>query len=105
MESVYKGKGCGPQALGSPNKMISKIAKVASKAKEIDQAYRKEAADAKKDPDYLKFMIDNEAPDSSNKKKANCWKGYKAVGKKKSPSGKKTKSGKFKMVNNCVKKK
>ena len=57
MESVYK-KGCGPQALGSPNKMISKIAKVASKAKEIDQAYRKEAADAKKDPDYLKFMID-----------------------------------------------
>jgi hypothetical protein len=32
-----------------------------------------------------------------------CWKGYKAVGKKKSPSGKKTKSGKTKMVNNCVK--
>tara|TARA_R100000544_G_C2218361_1_gene55940 strand:- start:39 stop:470 length:432 start_codon:yes stop_codon:yes gene_type:complete len=33
-----------------------------------------------------------------------CWKGYKAKGKKKSPSGKKTKSGKIKMVNNCVKK-
>tara|TARA_R110000744_G_scaffold93610_1_gene180821 strand:- start:10 stop:381 length:372 start_codon:yes stop_codon:yes gene_type:complete len=33
-----------------------------------------------------------------------CWKGYKAKGKKKSPSGKKTKSGKVKMVNNCVKK-
>jgi len=32
-----------------------------------------------------------------------CWKGYKAVGKKKSPSGKKTKGGKTKMVNNCVK--
>ena len=45
----------------------------------------------------------SDAPDSSNKKKANCWKGYKAVGKKKSPSGKKTKGGKTKMVNNCVK--
>ena len=33
-----------------------------------------------------------------------CWKGYVAKGKKKSPSGKKTKSGKAKMVNNCVKK-
>jgi hypothetical protein len=37
-------------------------------------------------------------------KAASCWKGYKAKGKKKSPSGKKTKSGKIKMVNNCVKK-
>ena len=36
-------------------------------------------------------------------KKATCWKGYKSVGKKKSPSGKKTKSGRAKMVNNCVK--
>ena len=32
-----------------------------------------------------------------------CWKGSKAVGKKKSPSGKKTKSVRSKMVNNCVK--
>ena len=40
------------------------------------------------------------------KKAPSCWKGYVAKGKKKSPSGKKTtKSGKFKMVNNCVKKK
>jgi len=38
-----------------------------------------------------------------NKKAASCWKGYKAAGKKKSPSGKKTKGGKTKMVNNCVK--
>jgi len=38
------------------------------------------------------------------KKKNTCWKGYKAKGKKKSPSGKKTKGGKVKMVNNCVKK-
>jgi len=37
------------------------------------------------------------------KKGPKCWKGYKAVGKKKSPSGKKTKGGKTKMVNNCVK--
>ena len=33
-----------------------------------------------------------------------CWKGYTAQGKKKSPSGKKSKSGRIKMVNNCVKK-
>ena len=37
-------------------------------------------------------------------KKMTCWKGYKAAGQKKSPSGKKTSSGKTKMVNNCVKK-
>ena len=37
-------------------------------------------------------------------KRMSCWKGYKAKGKKKSPSGKRTKSGKIKMVNNCVKK-
>ncbi len=37
-------------------------------------------------------------------KKMTCWKGYVAKGKKKSPSGKKTKSGRVKMVNNCVKK-
>tara|TARA_B110000238_G_C15723697_1_gene267792 strand:+ start:154 stop:312 length:159 start_codon:yes stop_codon:yes gene_type:complete len=37
------------------------------------------------------------------KKAPSCWKGYKAAGKKKSPSGKKTKGGKTKMVNNCVK--
>ena len=35
--------------------------------------------------------------------KNSCWPGYVAKGKKKSPSGKKTKSGKIKMVNNCVK--
>jgi hypothetical protein len=35
-------------------------------------------------------------------RKQKCWKGYTAKGKKKSPSGKKTKSGKIKMVNNCV---
>ena len=38
------------------------------------------------------------------KAEASCWKGYKAEGKKKSPSGKKTKGGKVKMVNDCVKK-
>tara|TARA_R110000787_G_scaffold274089_1_gene381973 strand:+ start:1102 stop:1224 length:123 start_codon:yes stop_codon:yes gene_type:complete len=32
-----------------------------------------------------------------------CWKGYKKEGTKKSPSGKKTKSGRVKRVNNCVK--
>ena len=39
------------------------------------------------------------------KKGPSCWKGYKAVGKKKSPSGKRDKNGKIKMVNNCVKRK
>ena len=42
--------------------------------------------------------------DIAPKKAASCWKGYVAKGKKKSPSRKKTKSGKIKMVNNCVKK-
>jgi len=37
------------------------------------------------------------------KKGPSCWKGYRAAGKKKSPSGKKTKGGRTKMVNNCVK--
>tara|TARA_E500000081_G_C5963135_1_gene274670 strand:- start:146 stop:367 length:222 start_codon:yes stop_codon:yes gene_type:complete len=32
-----------------------------------------------------------------------CWDGYEARGKKKSPSGKRTASGRIKMVNNCVK--
>tara|TARA_R110000803_G_scaffold131018_1_gene198244 strand:- start:348 stop:488 length:141 start_codon:yes stop_codon:yes gene_type:complete len=35
------------------------------------------------------------------KRKNTCWKGYKAKGKKPSPSGKKV-NGKIKMVNNCV---
>ena len=38
------------------------------------------------------------------KAKNSCWAGYVAKGKKKSPSGKKTKGGRTKMVNNCVKK-
>tara|TARA_R110001592_G_scaffold188451_1_gene433749 strand:- start:296 stop:739 length:444 start_codon:yes stop_codon:yes gene_type:complete len=42
--------------------------------------------------------------DIAPKKAAKCWKGYVAKGKKKSPSRKKTKGGKIKMVNNCVKK-
>jgi len=42
---------------------------------------------------------------AKSKKAASCWKGYVAKGKKKSPSGRKTKSGKTKMVNNCVKRK
>lgn len=39
---------------------------------------------------------------ATRKKKTSCWPGYKAEGKKKSPSGKKV-NGKIKMVNNCVK--
>ena len=48
--------------------------------------------------------IENHIDDMGPKKALSCWKGYVAKGKKKSPSGKKTKGGKVKMVNNCVKK-
>ena len=37
------------------------------------------------------------------KKGPSCWKGYRAAGKKKYTSGKKTRGGRTKMVNNCVK--
>ena len=39
----------------------------------------------------------------AKRKGPSCWKGYRADGKKKSPSGKKTSGGKRKMVNNFVK--
>lgn len=42
-------------------------------------------------------------PIKAKKKGPSCWKGYKAQGKKKSPSGKKNADGSPKMVNNCVK--
>jgi hypothetical protein len=45
-----------------------------------------------------------ESPLMKKMKGNKCWKGYVAKGKKKSPSGKKGKNGKIKMVNNCVKK-
>jgi len=104
MTSPLKRKGCGPQSLGTPNKMISRIAKAASKAKEIDQAYRKEAADAKNDPDYLKFMADNSATPmlasplafkGANSSNSSCWRGCKKVGEKESD----TRPGV--MVNDC----
>ena len=44
-----------------------------------------------------------ESPLMKKMKGPKCWKGYVAKGKKKSPSGKKGKGGKIKMVNNCVK--
>ena len=37
------------------------------------------------------------------KKVPSCWKGYRAAGKKNSPSGKTTRGGRTKMLNNCVK--
>ena len=53
----------------SAMKMVGQVTKAASKAKEIDQAYRKEAADAKKDPEYLKMMADKPAPTKKKKGK------------------------------------
>ena len=41
--------------------MVKQVTRAARSATEIDQAYRKEAADAKKDPDYLKFMAEKPA--------------------------------------------
>ena len=58
---------------------------------------------AKQDGGPLPFPK-TEPVESVAKARYKCWKGYKAKGKKKSPSGKRTKSGKIKMVNNCVKK-
>ena len=48
-----------------------------------------------KSNEFVDFVNESGGP---KKKGPSCWKGYKAVGKKKSPSG-----GKTKMVNNCVK--
>ena len=53
---------------------------------------------------WLENQIKNKDMETPLYKKMNCWKGYEPKGKKKSPSGKKTASGKTKMVNNCVKK-
>jgi hypothetical protein len=39
-------------------KMVKQVGRAADKAKKIDKAYRKEAADAKSRPDYKKFMIE-----------------------------------------------
>jgi len=59
----------------------------------------------KQSKEIAKHIDDMESPAkmTSPLKKMSCWKGYEAKGKKKSPSGKKTKGGKTKMVNNCVK--
>ena len=43
------------------------------------------------------------AKKQSPRKKPSCWSGYKAEGKKNSPSGKKNPDGSPKKVNNCVK--
>jgi hypothetical protein len=83
----------------SAMKIVGQVTKAASKAKEIDQAYRKEAADAKKDPEYLKMMADKPAPTKKKKGKglkSACWKGYEAIGMKKKGGRK---------VPNCVPKK
>jgi|21_taG_2_1085346.scaffolds.fasta_scaffold116729_2 hypothetical protein len=105
MESVYKRKGCGPQGLGSSYKQVK-----AGKKEKLEKV--NEIGDPSSLPINTVGPSDpnkgNDVPEKGDdiksvNKKANCWKGYKAVGKKKSPSGKKTKGGKTKMVNNCVK--
>ena len=47
--------------------------------------------------------IEGHIKDMASPAKMSCWSGYKAEGKKKSPSNKKTSGGNIKMVNDCVK--
>ena len=49
------------EAINSATPMVKQVTRAARSATEIDQAYRKEASDAKKDPDYLKFMVEKPA--------------------------------------------
>ena len=71
--------------------------------KELENASKMHLSQSKKIQGHIEDMV---SPTKMNSplKKMSCWKGYEAKGKKKSPSGKKTKDGKTKMVNNCVKK-
>ncbi len=105
--------GIGPQGLGSMG-MKSGVHACGSPLNKMSdkRKARKKARAVKK----LKPPVDsgNSSIDNYFKKEARklsalpkvgdtCWDGYEARGKKKSPSGKKTASGKPKMVNNCVK--
>ena len=96
------GMKSGVHACGSPLNKISDKRKARKKAKAVKKL--------KVPADSGNSSIDNyfkkEARKINNSpmtKKDTCWEGYRAQGQKKSPSGKKTASGKPKMVNNCVK--
>jgi len=123
---AYKRKGCGPQALGSPIKQQAKsISKKMSESDKVRDSLKKNfrhdgsydpklfppikddsgkivtpGYDPKKEKGYKK-NAQKASPakfKGANSKNSDCWKGYKKVGTKPSP----TKPGVT--VNNCVKK-
>jgi hypothetical protein len=92
-------KGIGPQGLGHKGNKgywIGSGSETPFKMKDLSG----DGKITKKDVLIGRGVIDEKGSPLQQK----CWPGYKAEGKKKSPSGKKTKGGKTKMVNNCVKK-
>ena len=93
--------GIGPQGLGSMGMKSGVHACGSPLNKMSDKRKARKKAKAVKN---LKVPADYKSSlDSPMTKKDTCWEGYRAQGQKKSPSGKKTASGKPKMVNNCVK--
>ena len=96
------GMKSGVHACGSPLNKMSDKRKARKKAKAVKKLKPPVDSNFSSLDNYMK----KEARKLSNSpmtKKDTCWEGYRAQGQKKSPSGKKTASGKPKMVNNCVK--
>jgi hypothetical protein len=92
--------GIGPQGLGSMG-MSKNSRPCGSPLNKNGKTKRSAPMDLKTMEARKTSLLDiNGSPIT---KKDTCWDGYKAQGQKKSPSGKKTASGKAKMVNNCVK--
>ena len=71
MSSAFKRKGCGPQSLGSPVKIAPILGMIAKKVI-VDKV-------AEKASSAVKFK-------GANSSNSSCWKGYKKVGTKKSPT-------------------
>jgi hypothetical protein len=96
------GMKSGVHACGSPLNKMSDRRKDRKKAKAVKNL-KVPADSGNKGVDAYFNKAAKQVKDSALTKKDTCWEGYKAQGQKKSPSGKKTASGKPKMVNNCVK--
>jgi hypothetical protein len=73
MNSAFKRKGCGPQALGSAVKLAPILGMIAKKVI-VDKVAKKVSSATP-----LKF-------EGANSGNSSCWKGYKKVGTKKSPT-------------------
>ena len=105
---IPETKGGTIGALGGVGKSLFKAAEfmLTNKNSPRDKVKANKYANAIQEIQPFELKPDNSPgnQDIAPKKAAKCWKGYVAKGKKKSPSRKKTKGGKIKMVNNCVKK-